>query len=53
MSTKAAIAWFRSRWTGGTVPLMNIAVGLKVIAGLSSIMLVMALAASRFGDNDR
>jgi len=40
-------------WTGGTVPLMNIAVGLKVIAGLSSIMLVMALAASRFGDNDR
>ncbi len=40
-------------WTGGTVPLMNIAVGLKVIAGLSAIMLVMALAVSRFGDNDR
>ena len=40
-------------WTGGTVPLMNIAVGLKVIAGLSAIMLVMAMAASRSGDNDR
>jgi len=40
-------------WTGGTVPLMNVAVGLKVIAGLSGIMLVMALAAARSGDNDR
>jgi energy-converting hydrogenase B subunit I len=37
-------------WTGGTVPLMNIAVGLKVIAGLSAIMLVMAMAATRWGD---
>jgi energy-converting hydrogenase B subunit I len=33
-------------WTGGVVPLMNIAVGLKVLAGLSAIILVMALAAS-------
>ena len=31
-------------WTGGVIPLMNIGVGLKVIAGLSSIVLVMALA---------
>jgi len=33
-------------WTGGVVPLMNIAVGLKVLAGLSAIVLVMALASS-------
>jgi multicomponent Na+:H+ antiporter subunit B len=33
-------------WTGGVVPLMNIGVALKVIAGLSSILLVMALAIS-------
>ncbi len=33
-------------WTGGVVPLMNIAVGLKVLAGLSAIILAMALAAS-------
>jgi len=31
-------------WTGGVIPFMNIGVGLKVIAGLSSILLVMALA---------
>ena len=30
--------------TGGTLPLMNFAVGLKVIAGLFAIILVMALA---------
>jgi len=40
-------------WTGGTIPLMNIAVGLKVIAGLSAIMLVMAIAASGSEGNDR
>jgi len=34
-------------WTGGIIPLMNIAVGLKVIAGLSVIVLVMALASSK------
>ncbi len=39
-------------WTGGTVPLMNIAVGLKVIAGLSAIMLVMAMAASKWGNRE-
>ncbi len=33
-------------WTGGVIPLMNIAVGLKVLAGLSAIVLVMALASS-------
>ena len=31
-------------WTGGVIPLMNIAVGLKVLAGLSAILLTMALA---------
>jgi len=33
-------------WTGGMIPLMNLAVGLKVFAGLSAILLVMALATS-------
>ena len=33
-------------WTGGVIPLMNIAVGMNVIAGLSAIMLVMSLAAT-------
>jgi len=33
-------------WTAGVIPLMNIAVGLKVIAGLSTVVLVMALASS-------
>ncbi|MCK4390824.1 MAG: hypothetical protein KAV83_11395 [Desulfobacterales bacterium] len=36
-------------WTGGTIPLMNMAVGLKVIAGLSLIVLVMALASDKTG----
>jgi multicomponent Na+:H+ antiporter subunit B len=30
-------------WTGGVVPLMNFAVGLKVIAGLSAVVLALAL----------
>ncbi|MBE9514143.1 MAG: sodium:proton antiporter [Chloroflexi bacterium] len=33
-------------WTGGVIPLMNIGVGLKVLAGLSAIVLVMALVSS-------
>ncbi len=33
-------------WTAGVIPLMNVAVGLKVVAGLSGIVLVMALASS-------
>lgn len=33
--------------TGGTLPLMNFAVGLKVIAGLFGIVLVMALAITK------
>ena len=33
-------------WTGGVIPLMNIGVGLKVLAGLSAILLTMALATS-------
>ena len=33
-------------WTGGVIPLMNLAVGLKVIAGLSAVVLAMALFAS-------
>jgi multicomponent Na+:H+ antiporter subunit B len=31
-------------WTAGVIPFMNIAVGLKVLAGFSAILLVMALA---------
>jgi multicomponent Na+:H+ antiporter subunit B len=31
-------------WTGGVIPFMNLAVGLKVLAGLSAILLVLALA---------
>jgi multicomponent Na+:H+ antiporter subunit B len=34
--------------TGGTLPLMNLAVGLKVMVGLTSIVLVMALASHYF-----
>ena len=30
-------------WTGGVIPIMNLAVGLKVIAGLSAVVLAMAL----------
>ena len=30
-------------WTGGVIPLMNLAVGLKVIAGLSGAVLALAL----------
>jgi len=30
-------------WTGGVVPLMNLAVGIKVVAGLSAVVLAMAL----------
>ena len=33
-------------WTGGVVPLMNLAVGLKVAAGLSAVVLAMALFSS-------
>jgi multicomponent Na+:H+ antiporter subunit B len=32
-------------WTGGFIPLMNFAVGLKVIAGLSAVILAIALFA--------
>ncbi len=39
-------------WTGGTIPLMNVAVGMKVIAGLSAIVLVMALASSKQGEDE-
>jgi energy-converting hydrogenase B subunit I len=30
-------------WTGGVVPLMNLAVGIKVVAGLSAVVLALAL----------
>jgi len=33
-------------WTGGVIPIMNFGVGLKVIAGLSAIVLAMALFSS-------
>ena len=32
-------------WTAGVIPFMNIGVGLKVLAGLSAILLTLALAA--------
>jgi energy-converting hydrogenase B subunit I len=32
-------------WTAGVIPLMNLAVGLKVIAGLSAVVLAIALFA--------
>lgn len=32
-------------WTAGVIPFMNIGVGLKVLAGLSAILLSLALAA--------
>jgi multicomponent Na+:H+ antiporter subunit B len=38
-------------WTGGTVPLMNIAVALNVVAGLSAILLAMARASNESGEN--
>lgn len=34
-------------WTGGVIPFMNLGVGLKVLAGLSSIILVLALATNQ------
>jgi energy-converting hydrogenase B subunit I len=37
--------------TAGVIPLMNFAVGLKVIAGLFAIVLVMAYATSKKGGN--
>ena len=36
-------------WTGGTVPLMNFAVALNVVAGLSAVLLAMALATVETG----
>jgi energy-converting hydrogenase B subunit I len=33
-------------WTGGVVPLMNLAVGIKVVAGLSAVVLALALFSS-------
>ncbi len=34
-------------WSGGTIPLMNMAVGMKVSAGLSAIIFMMWLTASK------
>ncbi|MFW6120868.1 MAG: MnhB domain-containing protein [Petrotogales bacterium] len=39
--------------TGGVLPLMNFAVGLKVLAGLFVIVLVMAYATTRFEEGKR
>jgi len=33
-------------WTGGVIPLMNLAVGIKVAAGLSAVVLALALFSS-------
>jgi energy-converting hydrogenase B subunit I len=38
-------------WTGGTVPLMNIAVALNVVAGLSAIVIAMARASTAKGED--
>lgn len=38
-------------WTGGTVPLMNIAVALNVVAGLSAIVIAMARASEESGED--
>ncbi len=38
-------------WTGGTVPLMNIAVALNVVAGLAAIVLAMAMASTKPGED--
>jgi len=38
-------------WTGGTVPLMNIGVALNVIAGLSAIIIAMALTSNDSGED--
>jgi len=39
-------------WTGGVIPLMDIGVGIKVLAGLSAIVLTMALATSITGGEE-
>ncbi len=39
--------------TAGTIPIMNFAVGLKVIAGLFAIVLVMAYATTKMGGNKK
>jgi len=38
-------------WTGGTVPLMNIAVALNVVAGLSAVVLAMARASNESSED--
>jgi multisubunit Na+/H+ antiporter MnhB subunit len=38
-------------WTGGTVPLMNIAVALNVVAGLAAIVIAMAMASKTSGED--
>ena len=38
--------------TGGVIPFMNIVVGMKVIAGLSAIILVMGIASRHFKEEE-
>ena len=39
--------------TAGVIPIMNFAVGLKVVAGLFAIVLVMAYATTKMGGNEK
>ena len=39
--------------SAGTLPIMNFAVGLKVVAGLFAIVLVMAYATTKMGDGKK
>ena len=39
-------------WTGGTVPLMNVGVALNVVAGLAAIVLAMAIASGKSGEDE-
>jgi multicomponent Na+:H+ antiporter subunit B len=38
--------------SGGVLPLLNIAVGLKVIGGLASVVLIMALSSKKEGEEE-
>ncbi len=39
-------------WTGGVIPLMNIGVALNVVAGLTAVMVVMAIASENKRDGE-
>jgi len=39
-------------WTGGVIPLMNIGVALNVVAGLTAVMVVMAITSEKTRDGE-